>query len=361
MQQVNAPPCTESADREFQDHILPLVSRTFALTIPQLPPDIATVVGNAYLLCRIADTIEDDPELHAEKKSLFLANFLAVLRGRQDAAELIDELNAALAASTSMPERELILNIGAVVRLTNTFSPSQRQAVIRCVTTMCQGMPEYQHQKTLHGLGSLEDLDRYCYVVAGVVGEMLTELFCDYCEDIATQRDKMMELAACFGQGLQMTNILKDIWEDREKNTCWLPRTVFSDLDGGLHDAMSARRSTAVSGGIETLVGIAHAHLQQALIYTQTIPKQEKGIRRFCLGAIGMAMLTLRKIHRNPGYRSGLEVKISRLSVRAVVAVCNIGLYSNRALALLFSWTGRHLPNPPAIPLAHHRKVRIDL
>jgi farnesyl-diphosphate farnesyltransferase len=44
------------------------VSRTFALTIPLLPLPLRDWVGNAYLLCRIADTIEDDPELRIDDK-----------------------------------------------------------------------------------------------------------------------------------------------------------------------------------------------------------------------------------------------------------------------------------------------------
>jgi farnesyl-diphosphate farnesyltransferase len=52
-----------SSDEVYQDQILPHVSRTFALTIPQLPLGLRTAVTNAYLLCRIADTIEDEPAL----------------------------------------------------------------------------------------------------------------------------------------------------------------------------------------------------------------------------------------------------------------------------------------------------------
>lgn len=55
----------------YQDEILPKVSRTFALTIPQLPPELRRAVANAYLLCRIADTIEDEPALSAEQKRVF--------------------------------------------------------------------------------------------------------------------------------------------------------------------------------------------------------------------------------------------------------------------------------------------------
>lgn len=60
-------------------------------------------------------------------------------------------------------------------------------------------------------------MDLYCYHVAGVVGEMLTELFCDYSPEINQHKPVLMKLAVSFGQGLQMTNILKDIWEDRKR------------------------------------------------------------------------------------------------------------------------------------------------
>ena len=45
------------SDDDFQSDMLEQVSRTFALTIPQLPPTLRRVVANAYLLCRIVDTI----------------------------------------------------------------------------------------------------------------------------------------------------------------------------------------------------------------------------------------------------------------------------------------------------------------
>ena len=55
----------------LQAELLAKVSRTFALTIPQLPAPLADWVGNAYLLCRIADTIEDEPALSCEEKACF--------------------------------------------------------------------------------------------------------------------------------------------------------------------------------------------------------------------------------------------------------------------------------------------------
>ncbi|HXN09990.1 MAG TPA: squalene/phytoene synthase family protein, partial [Steroidobacteraceae bacterium] len=80
------------SDAAYQERILPHVSRTFALTIPQLPPALRTAVTNAYLLCRIADTIEDEPALSADASFELLQRFVAVTCGREDPAQLAREL-----------------------------------------------------------------------------------------------------------------------------------------------------------------------------------------------------------------------------------------------------------------------------
>ena len=338
-------------DLVYQRQILPQVSRTFALTIPQLPAGLEDAVANAYLLCRLADTIEDDAGLSSQVKAEFMAEFLAVIRTEADAENFAARLAPRLSIETLAAERELVTNTPTVVRITNTFTETQRQAVIRCVTTMCEGMREFQHHKTPDGLPGLVDLDRYCYFVAGIVGEMLTDLFCEHCAELTEHRDEMMALSVCFGQGLQMTNILKDIWEDSESNTCWLPRSVFQDIDGGLSAAIRRRDAHAMTNGIVELVGIAHAHLQQALRYTQLIPKHQTGMRRFCLWAIGMAVLTLQRIDATPGYQKGSEVKISRTAVKATILICNAAQPSNRILRLLFRFAGRGLPLASALDL----------
>src|SRR6201986_1042514 len=93
---------------------------------------------------------------------------------------------------------------------------------------MAGGMHQFQQTASLRGVPRLSDLDDYCYYVAGVVGQMLTELFCGYSAQIGQHRAEMHELDVSFAQGLQMTNILKDVWEDRARGACWLPQEVFS-------------------------------------------------------------------------------------------------------------------------------------
>jgi farnesyl-diphosphate farnesyltransferase len=330
-------------DFAYQSAILPGVSRTFALTIPVLPHELAIVMTNAYLLCRLADTIEDDVGLDNDQKSQFHARFVAVVKGEQSAEKFAAELFPLLSSRSLPAERELVQNTAAVIRVTHGFSQPVRDALTRCVTIMCKGMPEFQRHKSLRGLEDLDELAEYCYYVAGVVGEMCTELFCLHCQALAPRREKMLELAVSFGQGLQMTNILKDIWDDRQANACWLPRSVFAQ-DFDLARLEDLHQSDAFRDGLERLIGIAHAHLRNALEYTCMIPKREKGIRRFCLWALGLAVLTLRNLHAHPSFRSGAEVKVSRRTVKATVLATNLTLLSNRALKLIFSRAADGLP-----------------
>ena len=333
-------------DLAYQTQALRGVSRTFALTIPELPGPLRDVVGNAYLLCRITDSIEDEPALSPPQKRRFASRFVDVVEGREDAGDFGRELGALLSPSTTASEQDLVANAPTVIRITGRFGDRQRRALARCVRIMAEGMSAFQQLDTSGGLRDQRELDRYCYVVAGVVGEMLTELFCDYSNDIGERRDELLPLAVSFGQGLQMTNILKDVWEDLRRGACWLPRDVFEQAGFDLRALPGGRDDPAFGRGLVRLVGIARGHLADALRYVQLIPPRETGIRRHCLWALGMAVLTLRRIHATPGFESGKDVKISRRSVRAVTTLGSLAARWNWALDRLFEALVRGLPAP---------------
>ncbi len=344
---MTSPPETVSiSDLAYQEHILQGVSRTFALTIPQLPTGLRDVVGNAYLLCRITDTIEDDPALSAGQKRAFAERFAEIVGGREEAAPFARELGALLSPAATEDERDLVANADRVIRVASGFNAAQRAALERCVRIMAGGMAEFQQNATPGGLNDVPHLDRYCYYVAGVVGEMLTELFCDYSGEINARREELLPLSVSFGQGLQMTNILKDLWDDRERGACWLPRDVFLAAGFDLRSLSEDQTHPGFVQGLSRLVGIARGHLANALRYALIIPARETGIRRHCLWALGMAVLTLRRIHATPAFRSGQEVKISRRSVWAVVIFTSILARSNWALTFLFRILTKRLPSP---------------
>jgi farnesyl-diphosphate farnesyltransferase len=344
-----------SSDLAYQDQILPHVSRTFALTIPQLPGELRVSVTNAYLLCRIADTIEDEPALSPPETLSFLQRFSAVVAGRGDPVPLARDVEKRLSERTLATERDLVGNMDRVIRVAAALRPAQQAALQRCVELMCYGMPRFQFNASVRGLERSTDLDDYCYYVAGVVGEMLTDLFCDYSAEIARQRSALASLAASFAQGLQMTNILKDIWEDRSRGACWLPQEVFTRHGIDLQQISGGSADPRFIGAMRELIGVAHSHLRNALDYTLLIPASEKGIRRFCLWAIGLAIMTLRKIAANPGYSTGSQVKVTRSTVRMTLLLTNAAVSNNWMLRRMFALAAKGVP---LVALTENRRTR---
>jgi len=352
---------SQLTDNDFQALLLEGVSRTFALTIPQLPQQLYGAVANAYLLCRIVDTIEDEVSLSAQQKKYFCSEFIEVVKTGNNAELFAVDLAPLLSDQTIPAEHTLIHVLPRVIQITHSFDEEQIAALACCVETMAAGMPIYQAQNLHNGLATLADLDTYCYYVAGCVGEMLAKLFCHYSPEIAQNKETLLLLSVSFGQGLQMTNILKDIWDDAQRGVCWLPQDIFTETGFELKNISTDVDHEGFTTGLEHLISIAHGHLQNALTYTLMIPTHETGIRNFCLWALGMAVLTLKKIKQNLDFRQSDQVKITRNSVKATIFATRLMGRSNYMLSLLFNLTSRDLKTPGWTYSIQSSKANLDL
>lgn len=314
----------------YQARALAQVSRTFALTIPLLPPQVRYAIGNAYLLCRIADTIEDEPTLSVEYKREFLSRFVDVVQGLAPTSTFAHDLTPLLTAATSKSEQELVSQVGAVIDYHRELRSGQRQPIERCVKIMCEGMAEFVDTDEA-GLPTMSHVERYCYFVAGVVGEMITDVLCDYSHIIDSRKTELSKLSVQFGRGLQLVNILKDHREDRIRGATWLPQSTLNVHGNGSRD-----NKLSVIPKIIQVVQVAQRDLEAALRYVQLIPSHESGVRRFLAVTLGLAVLTLRRIHSNPAFQTGAEAKTPRRQVYATVAATKVAVRSNSALKWLF-------------------------
>ena len=332
------------SDLACQARLLQDVSRTFALTIPQLPHRLRWPVTNAYLLCRIADTIEDEPALPLAQKQAFLDRFVQVIAGREDATLFARDLSAQLSSSTTRQERDLVASSNRVIRITACLRSGQRAAIARCLRIMSRGMMEFQQTQVPVGLKDLSCLDRYCYYVAGVVGEMLTELFCAYSAEVGKRRKDLLALSAAYAQGLQMTNILKDLWDDKRRGVCWLPRDVFQASGFDLDRLAPGEADPRFLKGFFEMVAITGRQLRDGLGYVLLIPAHEAGLRRYLLWSLGLSVLTLRSLYGTPSFRNGRNIKLSRLSVAALIVLTSVLARWDSALKCLFRTATRGLP-----------------
>src|SRR6185312_890896 len=160
-------PASANASRQdaeaYQERILPAVSRTFALTIPQLDPRLRTVIANAYLLCRIADTIEDEQSLGGDVKQQFHDRFTRVVESTEDPASFARDLAPLLHGNTLAAERDLVAHTPDVIEVTDGFNLAQRESLARCIRIMCTGMPSFERRASTAGLADMREMDRYCY------------------------------------------------------------------------------------------------------------------------------------------------------------------------------------------------------
>lgn len=316
------------ADLAYQQAILGSVSRTFALTIPLLPPEIEKVVGNTYLLCRIIDTIEDAPQIIPEEKKRLSALFLDTVLGNSPVELFVEPCLTALTNYSNRDEIDLIKHTPTVLRILNSCSIHDQAVVNRCISIMSAGMSRFHLKQNAVGLKDLAEFEEYCYVVAGVVGELLTSIFSAYSPKFAKRIVGHELLAIDFGQALQMTNILKDAQEDETRGVSWRP-IQFSQVQ---------------------LLKLAYQKLASAISYILLIPKEERGMRRFCFLAFGLAVMNLNKIASQAQFGSKQEVKLTRNIVKVFYIFTKVAASSDPIIKAFFYLASANL-----------RKINSDL
>ncbi len=334
---------TAVLDTEFCSTILPRVSRTFALSIEALPDFLRAAVRSAYLLCRVVDSIEDEPTLGDAQRNELFDIFDRLLDDGTDAAEI--ELACARAfVGGAGADGELCRGAGAVFRTFRALPPSQRDAIRPHVLEMSGGMRSYCARGIASRLSDLADLERYCYFVAGTVGNLLTMLFEEAASGLSEElHSALRERAVSFGIGLQMVNVVKDAATDfRERGVCFLPLDLAREHGlevGRLLDPAMREAGLAV---VRAVCARAREHLRRAEEYIALWPVSGRGghagrsVRLFCLVPLALAQATLRTVEQGDDtLRAGAEPKVSRTTVARIVAEAPGAAASNRALATL--------------------------
>ena len=211
------------------EDLLEKTSRTFALSIPVLPEPTRREVMIAYLLFRIADTFEDASHWTPDDRIGALADFNGLLRAdSREKAEVLcrDWVGREVAHHAGYQElmAEVPFVLDAFFALSPRAIPPIREHVIRSADGMASIVAKTRGgELTLHSIRELQD---YCYIVAGIVGEMLTELFLLDRPGLSGIGASMRERAATFGEALQLVNILKDSAADAEEGRRYLPAEV---------------------------------------------------------------------------------------------------------------------------------------
>jgi farnesyl-diphosphate farnesyltransferase len=278
------------------EELLEKTSRTFALSIPVLPEPTRRQVMIAYLLFRIADTFEDAAHWPPGQRVEALREFQGLLSDASPGeAERLAARWAAAGPSSNPGYRELIADAPQVLEAFFALDGEAVSSVRGHVLRSAEGMAGFvaRSRQGVLVLADVADLRDYCYAVAGIVGEMLTDLFLLGRERLAAIAPYLRERAAAFGEALQLVNILKDAATDVAEGRSFLPRDV-------------ARSE---------VFALARRDLGVAREYTLALQRAgaPRGVVEFCALPAELARATLEKVEaRGPGS------KVSRLEVFAI-------------------------------------------
>lgn len=203
-----------------------LPGSAFVSAIPLLPAPLREEVTLAYLLFRIADTLEDEGPRSPQERCGALKAFEELLLHPR--AEVARQLSVDRAASffTTETDRALLLETGDILAAVETLPPDVGAHIRTHVARTASGMARALMGMDATGHLSFtrsEELIDYCYDVSVVVGELLTELFVLEQPRLRPVAEALRERVTRFGEGIQLVNVLRDLDEDLRNGRSYMP------------------------------------------------------------------------------------------------------------------------------------------
>ena len=298
-------------DWEYCRNILPLVSRTFALNIMRLKGDILKTVLLGYLLFRIVDTFEDTIYQDEREKIANLRDFSEIFEGDKDLShrlELYESLKFRWKESSDA--KSLIENGHIVLRCYFDLLDTYRKIIDPLIVETSEGMAKFQKRdlksdSKIFQLTDIKELEEYCYYVAGIVGVMLTKIFCQR-EGIKKKKSSLEKFQIHFGLALQLINIIKDYKKDISRGWCYIPRTITEKHNIEL-DKIKTLSIKQSKGIIKDMTPVIVTYLDSSLRYINLLPLTERPIRMFCIIPFVLGYKTLHKIAKMEGNKLSRE------------------------------------------------------
>jgi len=239
-----------------------------------LPPDRRHAMYAIYAFCRIVDDIADDETPFATKKprlDAWRARIVALYHGHADDA--VTRVLAKAIAAYDLRQQDFL-------------------AVIDGMQTDAE---------TVVVAPDMDALDLYCDQVASAVGRLSVRAFGD-------ASDHADIVAYHLGRALQLTNILRDIYEDAQRGRVYLPRELLQAA-GIPPNPQAVLTHPALPKLCGELAAIAQGHFEDAAAWMQQCDKTAMKPARL-MGATYAALLAAL---RRGGWRDlSRPVKLSK-------------------------------------------------
>ncbi len=294
----------EKAMEQMQE-LLPQVSKTYAIAIPQLPEEIKKDLTMAYYVVRELDIFHDELSLSSEQTRALSEELLTTLE--YSTQDNINRLSPKLEAlePDKRGYRKLLRKLPLLVKAFHELPEKVQSSILRWSKVMALGFGN----KELMDIKSMEDYYRRCHYDAGVVGNIITEDFWrrGYFSD--EQKEKLMpdpmseklgvNLSNDVGIALQFANDLDGIIEDIENGLYRMPHDLlvarglsYETLADASQNEGSRIRAAAF---LEEMVQHAKPLIKNCNTYIKELPYDPNGLRNF----LGFSTLLSASIVRN--------------------------------------------------------------
>lgn len=300
------------------------VSRTFSLTIEELDEPMAREICVGYLLCRVADTVEDANHVHPAAQSELLERYSRAL----DPDEPVEIERFREAVDEWVPDDPdedwtVVANAPRIVGVFRELDAESRETIRPAVRELTEGMAMFVERYADAGglrIRTLDELEEYCWYAAGTVGELVTGLVSRGAP--RATRTPLEENATAFAMVLQLVNVAKDAARDIEdENNVYLPTELLDAHDVSPASLADPARSDAIAPVIERVTERAEGYLDGAKTWLTAMPETRGNTIAAWAIPYLLAVGTIRELKARPeDVVTEGNVKISHAEVAAICA-----------------------------------------
>lgn len=186
-----------------------------------------------YAFMRRADDISDDEAISLDDRRTLMRRWIAAFHA--DAP--FEAQDRPIFIAVRDVQRRYGVEDGLLDQLVQgTAMDLLPEAPAGVVRTAIDGMPIDSYE-------SVDALERYCYLVASVVGLVTIHIY-------GFRDARANSYAVDLGKAFQFTNILRDVKEDAERGRIYLPAALLREHGATPQDVLAAANGAPVSGGL---------------------------------------------------------------------------------------------------------------
>jgi farnesyl-diphosphate farnesyltransferase len=305
------------------------VSRTFAITIDVLEEPMASYICVGYLLCRVADTVEDAGHIPPEEQAELLRQYDRALDA--DDPTTIEEFRTEIEPwipDETDEDWEVVEQSPRIVATFESLGADAQSAIYPPVSELVTGMAEFVDRYADDGglrIGTIDELEEYCWYAAGTVGELITNLVA---QDVDDRRAEVLRAnARGFALVLQLVNVAKDVSDDfREENNVYLPAAWLREHGVNPANVTDPENETAVAGVIQRVTHHARDYMDDAQRYLEVLPESQGNTLEAWAIPFLLAVGTSRELLERPEdvVQEG-DVKVARSEVMGLIQLFKSG------------------------------------